>query len=85
MPYTHLPNAMVKPLKPRFTQIKFTIHSKPKQIAEGIFCDGSDKMAICMQISGRLTTLMRWCSLISLKEKPKECVQHSFKMFVKCS
>ena len=60
---------MAKLLWVRFTQIKFIIHSKAKHIGGGIFCDGSDRMAICTQISGRLTTLMRWCNLMSLKEK----------------
>ena len=60
---------MVNPLRLRFTQIKFIIHSKAMQNREGIFRDGSERMTICMQMSGRLTALMRWCSLMSLEGK----------------
>ena len=60
---------MVNPLRLRFTQIKFIIHSKTMQIGEGIFCDGSERMTICMEMSGRLTALMRWCSFMSLEGK----------------
>ena len=60
---------MVNPLRLRFTQIKFIIHSNQKQRWEAISCDGSKRIAICMQMRGRLTTLMRWCSLMSLKSE----------------
>ena len=60
---------MVNPLRLRFTQMKFIIHSKPMQNREGIFRDGNERMTICMQMSGRLKALMRWCSLMSLEGK----------------
>ena len=60
---------MVNPLRLRFTHIKFIVHSKAMQIREGIFIDGSERMTICMQMSRRLTALMRWCSLMSLEGK----------------
>ena len=59
---------MVNPLRLRFNQIPLFIHSKAKQIGEGIFHDGFDTMAICRQMTGMLIRFMRWCSLISLKE-----------------
>ena len=59
---------MVNPLRLRFTHIKLFIHSKAKQFRAGIFHDGFDTMAICKQMTGMLIRLMRWYSLISLKE-----------------